>query len=50
MKSETYTYKDEKNDVTLAFSFPLNEKIVAQKAAFLELLKKAVEDLTTELK
>lgn len=50
MKSETFTFKDTVAGVTLEFSFPTGENMIAQKKAFLELLKKAIIQLEEEVK
>jgi hypothetical protein len=47
MKYQTYKYQ--KDGVELSFSFAEDEKINDNKKAFLELLEKAVEDLTKKI-
>lgn len=42
-------YKYQGDGVALEFSFPEDEKIVHKKAAFLVILRQALEDLTQEV-
>jgi hypothetical protein len=47
MKHQLYKYHQ--NGVSLEFSFAEDEKLLANKKVFLELLKQATEDLEKEI-
>lgn len=49
MKQEHYSFEDTALNVKLTFAFSITEKTFDEKKSFLELLKKAVLMLETEI-